>query len=241
MRGRLADAADHRRRSSASASPSRQHYRAVVRALGQLDHQIPGPRRRRGPDLYPGRPDDRSGASWTPRSPIAVLFVGGYGGLGRHALLTLLAHVPGALPGRGLRQRRGRRLRRLQGRRARSRRSRSARARAWPNTNASRRRSGLPATSAYAVGTEVAVEAEQLAVGPGAVVPEGGGRRRPDHLRGGHGLEPHPPQPDRAGDPAPPAAAGRADDRACPSSWTWNAPRPNARPGRFPAPACSPT
>ena len=74
----------------------RQHYRAVVRALGQLDHQIPAPAAR--PDLYPGRPDDERRELDAAR-PIAVLLVGGYGGLGRHALLTLLRMFPGHFQG----------------------------------------------------------------------------------------------------------------------------------------------
>jgi hypothetical protein len=34
-----------------------------------------------------------------PREPVAILFVGGYGGLGRHALLTLLRMFPGHFKG----------------------------------------------------------------------------------------------------------------------------------------------
>ena len=104
-------------------------------------------------------------ASWIPRKPIAVLLVGGYSGLGRQALLTLLRMFPGHFQGvvfvtvavvdsdvfKGAERDPG--AGGAHARRASREYERFATA------------LGLPATSAYAVGTEVAVEAEQLAVG----------------------------------------------------------------------------
>jgi hypothetical protein len=139
----------------------RHHYRAVVRALAVLDHQIPVPSAR--PDLYPCRPDDQRRELDASR-PIAVLLVGGYGGLGRHALLTLLRMFPGHFQGvvfvsvavadsdvfKGASE-----IPALEER------TRAHLAEYERFATAL----GLPASSAYAVGTEVAVEAEQLAVG----------------------------------------------------------------------------
>jgi len=139
----------------------RQHYRAVVKALGVLDHQIPAPAAR--PDLYPCRPDETR-RELDASHPIAVLLVGGYGGLGRHALLTLLKMFPGHFQGvvfvsvavvdsdafKGAAE--------IPALEARTRENLAEYERFATAL-------GLPATSAYAVGTEVAVEAEQLAVG----------------------------------------------------------------------------
>ena len=93
---------------------------------------------------------------------MAVLFVGGYGGLGRHALLTLLRMFPRHFKGvvfvsvavvdsdifKGASEVDG-------ARGADAREPRRA-------TSASRRSLGLATASAFAVGTEVAVEAEKL-------------------------------------------------------------------------------
>jgi hypothetical protein len=65
----------------------RSHYRVVVGALAGLDAQIPAPTAR--PELYP-HACDGARQELDPSRPIAVLLVGGYGGLGRHALFTLL-------------------------------------------------------------------------------------------------------------------------------------------------------
>jgi Amino acid permease len=139
----------------------RRHYRTVVGALAGLDTQIPAPATR--PDLYPCLPDDAR-RDLDPSRPIAVLLVGGYGGLGRHALLTLLRMFPGHFQGvvfvsvavvdsdvfKGAEE--------IPALEERTRRSLAEYERFATAL-------GLPATSAYAVGTEVAVEAEQLAVG----------------------------------------------------------------------------
>jgi ABC-type hemin transport system ATPase subunit len=96
-----------------------------------------------------------------PEKPIAILFVGGYGGLGRHALLTLLRMFPGHFAGvvfvsvavvdsdsfKGQDQ-----VAELEART----RAHLARYRGFAAAL------GLAAHSDYAVGTEVAVEAEKL-------------------------------------------------------------------------------
>jgi len=139
----------------------RRHYRTVVGALAGLDAQIPAPAVQ--PSLYPCRPDDAR-RELDPGRPIAVLLVGGYGGLGRHALLTLLRMFPGHFQGvvfvsvavvdsdvfKGAEE-----IPALEER------TKAALADYERFATAL----GLPSSSAYAVGTEVAVEAEQLAVG----------------------------------------------------------------------------
>lgn len=139
----------------------KRHYTAVVRAIRRLDTDLPGPEA--GEDamaayaapgaFVEGEPD--------PAKPVAVIFVGGYGGLGRHATLTLLRMFPDHFKGvvfasiavvdsdafkgagevAGLERRTGEAL------------------------DAYRRFAGalgLPSAKAFAVGTEVAVEAEKL-------------------------------------------------------------------------------
>jgi amino acid transporter len=139
----------------------RRHYRDVVGSLGKLDAEIPSPANR--PDLYPRQTTDPQ-PELDPGRPIAVLLVGGYGGLGRHALLTLMRMFPGHFQGvvfvsvavvdsdvfKGAEE--------IPALEARTR----ANLQEYEHFAAAL---GIPATSAYAVGTEVAVEAEQLAVG----------------------------------------------------------------------------
>jgi hypothetical protein len=129
--------------------------------LRGLDDQIATPAAR--PESYPGRPDDPR-RELDPAQPIAVLLVGGYSGLGRQALLTLLRMFPGHFQGvvfvtvavvdsdvfKGASE--------IPALEARTRASLAEYERFATAL-------GLPATSAYAAGTEVAVEAEQLAVG----------------------------------------------------------------------------
>ncbi len=78
----------------------RRHYGRVVDAIRRLDVELADPLAAEGsgaPATYgetaptPSRID--------PNKPIAVLFVGGYGGLGRHALLTLIRMFPGHFQG----------------------------------------------------------------------------------------------------------------------------------------------
>jgi hypothetical protein len=75
----------------------KRHYGLVVRAIRRLDRELPGP-----DDLTPApgapagvpEPGEIDG-----KKPVAILFVGGYGGLGRHALLTCLRMFPGHFKG----------------------------------------------------------------------------------------------------------------------------------------------
>jgi amino acid transporter len=140
----------------------KRHYRIVALSLQKLDAEIPSPDRR--PELYPDGVSGRARAELDPGRPIAVLLVGGYGGLGRHALLTLLRMFPGHFQGvvfvsvavvdsdvfkgaaeiPALEQRTRHSLEEYE---------RFAGA------------LGLAAASVYSVGTEVAIEAHDLAIG----------------------------------------------------------------------------
>jgi amino acid transporter len=142
----------------------RRHYRLVVRAIGQLDHELPG--HEESPEMYGPPPLHPSGAALLDvqpdaQRPVAIVFVGGYGGLGRHALLTLLRMFPEHFASvvfvsiavvdsdnfKGVDE-----LAQLEAR---------------TQQHLSRYRGfaaalGLPSGSRYAVGTEVAVEAEKI-------------------------------------------------------------------------------
>ncbi|HEX7667394.1 MAG TPA: APC family permease [Polyangiaceae bacterium] len=68
----------------------KSHYTAVGGAIRRLDVDLPDPLVNRA---------RTSDASWSlapidAEKPVAILFVGGYGGLGRHALFTLLRMFP---------------------------------------------------------------------------------------------------------------------------------------------------
>jgi amino acid transporter len=150
----------------------KRHYNLVIKALRQLDLDLPSPddiegsaeaAARREYDALPGSPLDAPPAHGEPAAdqPVAILFVGGYSGLGRHALLTLLRMFPRHFKGvvfvsiavvdsdvfKGsdqvgeLRKRTEEHLRRYE---------------------SFGRALGLASSSAYAIGTEVAVEAEKL-------------------------------------------------------------------------------
>ncbi len=76
------------------------HYRKVVAAIRRLDLELADPL----PDLKNvPKPSvaslEQAAKGIDRRQPVAVLFVGGYGGLGRHALLTLLRMFPGHFKG----------------------------------------------------------------------------------------------------------------------------------------------
>lgn len=80
----------------------KRHYGKVVAAIRRLDVELTDPL----PDIvHTPKPSvaNLAEAADKPvidrRSPVAVLFVGGYGGLGRHALLTLLRMFPGHFKG----------------------------------------------------------------------------------------------------------------------------------------------
>jgi amino acid transporter len=157
----------------------RSHYQRVVRALRHLDIELPSPHgveavledlkaekesrvsfeasQVRGLEEHHGRrePD--------PEKPVALLFVGGYSGLGRHALTTLLDMFPGHFAGvvflsgavvdsesfKGPDQ--------LQALEERTR-EHLLRYEAYAHTF------GLKAASALSVGTEVAVECEKISL-----------------------------------------------------------------------------
>ncbi len=75
----------------------KRHYGRVVLAIRRLDDELPDP-------LVGGIPAEKGAAEAKklkidPKQPVAILFVGGYGGLGRHALLTLLRMFPGHFKG----------------------------------------------------------------------------------------------------------------------------------------------
>lgn len=142
----------------------RRHYTSVVQALRRFDLELPGPEADpTSARLYEGMvgpPTDKEPAD---NRPVAVLFVGGYGGLGRHALLTLLKMFPEHFEGvvfaaiavvdsdtfKGARE--------IEALEQRTKASLAAYVRFA-------RLIGLPATSAYSVGTEVAVEAGRLGI-----------------------------------------------------------------------------
>ncbi len=69
----------------------KRHYARVVAAIRRLDVDLPDPL------ALPNAPKEVSAID--PEQPVAVLFVGGYGGLGRHALLTLVRMFPGHFKG----------------------------------------------------------------------------------------------------------------------------------------------
>jgi hypothetical protein len=152
----------------------KRHYNLVIEAIGRLDKQLPSPEEITGAvetasalSGYGGLPGNPLGQAPAvgdplPGDPVAVLFVGGYGGLGRHALLTLLRMFPGHFKAvifvsiavvdsdvfkgadqvQALEQRTREHLARYEH---------------------FGRVLGLATGSAYSVGTEVAVEAEKLA------------------------------------------------------------------------------
>ncbi|MFI5303012.1 MAG: amino acid transporter, partial [Polyangiales bacterium] len=91
----------------------KRHYNRVLRALRRLDAELPSPvdvEEKATSDLVvdskrfehakEGEFDEHHGRK-DPSSeqPTAILFVGGYSGLGRHALLTLLRMFPGHFKG----------------------------------------------------------------------------------------------------------------------------------------------
>jgi hypothetical protein len=136
----------------------RHHYRRVGRAIQKLDTDLPGPDRT--PELYESSTVE---PSLDPNKPVAILLVGGYSGLGRHALLTLLRMFPGHFQGvvfvsvavadsdifKGADE-----IAALEAKTQQS-------LQAYERFGAAL---GLPCRSEYAVGTEVVVEAERLAL-----------------------------------------------------------------------------
>ena len=79
----------------------KSHYTKVVTAIRRLDTDLPDPLESIGPSaansvraLGSSADLDADAPKIDPSKPVALLFVGGYGGLGRHALLTLLRMFP---------------------------------------------------------------------------------------------------------------------------------------------------
>ena len=93
----------------------RRHYGAVIGALKQLDTDLPSPWEYDGsaapppeaaapeegfvPGPIAGLAEHHGALDPDPAKPVAILFVGGYSGLGRHAILTLLRMFPGHFQG----------------------------------------------------------------------------------------------------------------------------------------------
>jgi amino acid transporter len=78
-----------------------RHYRRVVEAIRRLDVELADPLPSPGSESEGHRYGEAMTApsAIDPTKPVAVLFVGGYGGLGRHALLTLIRMFPGHFQG----------------------------------------------------------------------------------------------------------------------------------------------
>jgi amino acid transporter len=68
-----------------------RHYERVVVAIRRMDVELPDPLSEQAESPEPLVID--------ARQPVAILFVGRYGGLGRHALMTLLRMFPGHFKG----------------------------------------------------------------------------------------------------------------------------------------------
>ena len=80
----------------------KRHYDRVVLAIRRLDVELADPLAEVSsiPKPSVANLDEAAAASRIDRKlPVAMLFVGGYGGLGRHALLTLLRMFPGHFKG----------------------------------------------------------------------------------------------------------------------------------------------
>jgi amino acid transporter len=139
----------------------RSHYHLVVGAIRRLDVELPDPLEDPELALAFGGGDAASAGAIDRAKPVAILFVGGYGGLGRHALLTLLRMFPRHFRGvvfcsiaiidsgnfKGVEE-----VHQLEERT----RAQLAKYVRFANTL------GMPADSAFATGIEVAVEAEKL-------------------------------------------------------------------------------
>ena len=161
----------------------KRHYALVVRAIRALDQDFPAPEDIEGsveatvaklPERYHAISVGSAVLTSTPApdQPVAILFVGGYGGLGRHALYTLLRmfkrHFKGVVFAsvavvdsdvfKGANEVETLELRTKENLERYERFARSL---------------GLAATSAFALGTEVAVEAEKLGVELYRKYPEG--------------------------------------------------------------------
>jgi amino acid transporter len=154
----------------------KQHYGSVVNALRKLDSDLPSPAeveeaialfaQKQDEDApfqdHHGLMEHHTARDPDPEKPVAILLVGGYSGLGRHALLTLLRMFPHHFSGivflsvavvdsesfKGADQ-----LAELEARTRKNLLCYEHYARSL----------GLPAASMFSVGTEVAVEVEKSA------------------------------------------------------------------------------
>ncbi|HEX2672367.1 MAG TPA: hypothetical protein VHM25_15910, partial [Polyangiaceae bacterium] len=154
----------------------KRHYGSVVGALRKLDSDLPSPPEVEDALALAARPDDANAPFEVhhglmehhgsrdpdPEKPVAILLVGGYSGLGRHSLLTLLRMFPHHFAGvvflsvavvdsesfKGADQ--------LAALEARTRQNLLC-------YEQYARSLGLPAASMFSVGTEVAVEVEKSA------------------------------------------------------------------------------
>jgi amino acid transporter len=162
----------------------KRHYNDVVRAIRALDEEFPAPEEVEGsveaslarlPERYRGVPfssKTEEHEAPDPAQAVAILFVGGYGGLGRHALFTLLRMFKRHFRGvvfvsiavvdsdvfKGTSE--------LEALQARTKESLARYERFG-------RSLGLATASAFSIGTEVAVEAEKLGVELFKKYPEG--------------------------------------------------------------------
>jgi amino acid transporter len=144
----------------------KRHYDRVVAAIRRLDTELADPLAEAAsmPKPSVANLDEAAKSSRIDRKQaVAVLFVGGYGGLGRHALLTLLRMFPGHFKGivfcsvavidsgvfKGIDE-----VHELEAR-TRAALERYVQYAGWL---------GLPAEHVFSTGTEVAVEAEKMAV-----------------------------------------------------------------------------
>jgi amino acid transporter len=143
----------------------KRHYERVVNAIRRLDTELADPLLEVAmPKPSVANLEEAASAARIDRKlPVAVLFVGGYGGLGRHALLTLLRMFPGHFKGivfcsvavidsgvfKGIDE-----VHELESR-TRKALDRYVQYAGWL---------GLPAEHVFTTGTEVAVEAEKIGV-----------------------------------------------------------------------------
>jgi amino acid transporter len=141
----------------------KRHYGKVASAIRRLDDELVDPLPSGLGVPMPLAPGVNPSAGIDPKHPVAVLFVGGYGGLGRHALLTLMRMFPdhfkgvvfcsvavidsGAFKGIDEVHELERRVEHALGK--------YVQYAAWL---------GLPAEKTYSTGIEVAVEGEKLAL-----------------------------------------------------------------------------
>jgi amino acid transporter len=143
------------------------HYAKVVTAIRRLDVELADPLTDidQAPKPSVANVNEAAASSGIdPRQPVAVIFVGGYGGLGRHALLTLLRMFPEHFKGvvfcsvavidsgnfKGIAE-----VHELE-RRTQSALDSYVKYAAWL---------GIPAESRFSTGIEVAVEAEKIGTG----------------------------------------------------------------------------